>query len=301
MTYTFIGVDGQEYGPVTEEQARQWIAEGRLNAQSMAKAESDAAFRPLSAMPEFEGAFPPKAPAPAGPPPPASAADLLARDHNVAIGDCVERGWQLVKSNFWPTVGVTFLVLLVIGAINQIFGLFTRPAINGMIQQHQFSAGGILIVFVVSIIGAPVYTVFIAGLYMYFLKLIRGQSPTVGDAFSGFGPSLGQLILLGLVQSVLILVAYAFCVLPGLYLNVAWYFAIPLVIDRQIGFWDAMELSRKMVTKHWFAFFGLFIVCGLVAGAGVLACCVGLFVTIPISLAALAYAYESVFSGAQLR
>ena len=32
---------------------RKWIAEGRLNAQSMAKAESDAEFRPLSTFPEF--------------------------------------------------------------------------------------------------------------------------------------------------------------------------------------------------------------------------------------------------------
>jgi hypothetical protein len=51
--YTIIGGDGKQYGPITEADLRKWISEGRLNAQSMAKAESDAEFRPLSTFPEF--------------------------------------------------------------------------------------------------------------------------------------------------------------------------------------------------------------------------------------------------------
>ena len=55
--FTIIGGDGKEYGPVSGEEMRKWIAEGRLNAQSQAKAEGDATFRPLSAFPEFANAF----------------------------------------------------------------------------------------------------------------------------------------------------------------------------------------------------------------------------------------------------
>ena len=51
--FTIIGGDGKEYGSVTAEDLRKWIAEGRLSAQSLAKAEGDAEFRPLSAFPEF--------------------------------------------------------------------------------------------------------------------------------------------------------------------------------------------------------------------------------------------------------
>jgi len=55
--FTIIGGDGKEYGPVSGEEMRKWIAEGRLNAQSQAKSEGDAAFRPLSAFPEFANAL----------------------------------------------------------------------------------------------------------------------------------------------------------------------------------------------------------------------------------------------------
>ncbi|HEX7619385.1 MAG TPA: hypothetical protein VF480_11790 [Verrucomicrobiae bacterium] len=39
------------------EDLRKWIAEGRLNAQSLAKSESDAEFHALSTFPEFADAF----------------------------------------------------------------------------------------------------------------------------------------------------------------------------------------------------------------------------------------------------
>jgi len=68
-----------------------------------------------------------------------------------------------------------------------------------------------------------------------------------------------------------------------------------------MGFWEAMELSRKMVSKHWFVVFGFLIVYSLVVLAGVIGCCIGIFVTLPIGLAALMCAYERIFSQPQTR
>jgi hypothetical protein len=70
--YLIIGGDQHEYGPIPADDVRKWIAEGRLNAQSRVKAESDAEWRPLAAFPEFADAFGAgtAGPAPATPPPP---------------------------------------------------------------------------------------------------------------------------------------------------------------------------------------------------------------------------------------
>ncbi len=297
-TYTIIGGDGKEYGSVLGEDLRRWIAEGRLNAQSLAKAESDAEFRPLSAFPEFADAFP-APPEAAGAPPVFSAAGLAEGDFELDIGSCLSRSWELVKANFWPVIGVSTLILFLIGGFGQIIGLFTRPVISAMINQHQFSAGGIFLVVLLNILATPVNMVLTAGLLKYFLMLIRGEPATVGDAFSGFGPMIGQLFLLGLVMNLLILVGLVLCVIPGIFLQVAWLFSVPLVIDRRMNFWDAMELSRKMVCKHWFIVFAFLIVYGLVVMAGVIACCVGILVTIPIGLGAWMYAYETIFPPSQ--
>ena len=62
--YIVVGGDGKEYGPISGEDMRRWIAEGRLNAQSLAKAESDAEFRTLATFPEFAHLFGVAAPGP---------------------------------------------------------------------------------------------------------------------------------------------------------------------------------------------------------------------------------------------
>jgi uncharacterized membrane protein len=299
IMYTIIGGDGKEYGPITAEDLRKWIAEGRLNAQTMTKAESDAEFRPLSAFPEYADAFALPPATPGAPPVFSSAAGLAEGDYELDIGGCFSRSWELVKSNFWPVIGVNALIFFILIGFNQITGLFTGPIIQGMIRQHAVSPGGIFIVVLVSIVSAPVYMVLMAGLMMYFLKLIRGEPATIGDAFAGFGPMIGQLVLLGLVTNLLALIGYALCIIPGIFLQVAWLFSVPLVIDRRMNFWDAMELSRKMVCKHWFIVFAFLIIYGLVGLAGVIACCIGILVTIPIGFGAWMYAYETIFSRPQ--
>jgi hypothetical protein len=294
-TYSIIGGDQKEYGSVTGDDLRRWIAEGRLNAQTLTKAESDAEFRPLSTFPEFADAFAPSVAAPAL----ATPSSLEEQDYELDIGRCISRSWELVKNNFWPVVGVSTLILILIVGFGQIIGLFTRPVINAMITQHQFSVGGISFVVLLNILATPVNIVLTAGLLKYFLMLIRGEPATVGDAFSGFGPMIGQLLLLGLVMNLLILIGLVLCVIPGIFLQVAWLFSVPLVIDRQMNFWNAMELSRKMVCKHWFMVFAFLIVYGLVVMAGIIACCIGILVTVPIGLGAWMYAYETIFSRPQ--
>src|ERR1044071_5802592 len=55
--YTIIGGDGKQYGPITDADVRKWFSEGRLNAQTMMKGESDAEFRAVAAFPEFADLF----------------------------------------------------------------------------------------------------------------------------------------------------------------------------------------------------------------------------------------------------
>lgn len=295
--YFIIGGDGKPYGPITEADVRKWFGEGRLNAQTQTRTETETAWRPLVEFPEFADLFSTRPSADA--PPPAGSDELTAGDYELDIGGCFSRAWELVKNNFWSVVGVNALILILIAAFNQLTGLLTRPAIDAMIRHHQVSPGGIALIALVSILSAPVYMILMAGLLQYFLKLVRNEPAGVGDAFAGFGPMSGQLILLGLVMNLLIWIGYVLCIIPGLFLQVAWLFALPLIMDRQLNFWAAMELSRKRVCQHWFIVFAFLVVYTLVALAGLIACCIGIFVSTPIALGAWMYAYETLFSRPQ--
>src|SRR5579862_859201 len=51
--YRIIGADEHEYGPATAEQLRQWIAEGKANADTKVRVEGATEWTKLSELPEF--------------------------------------------------------------------------------------------------------------------------------------------------------------------------------------------------------------------------------------------------------
>ena len=51
--YRIIGADGQQYGPVSADELRQWMAEGRVNNETRAQAEGTSEWKPLATFPEF--------------------------------------------------------------------------------------------------------------------------------------------------------------------------------------------------------------------------------------------------------
>ena len=270
--FIIIGGDGKEYGPVSAEQVRAWIASGRANLSTKAKYAGTEDWHTLGEYTEFVGGGTAAASAP--PPvaageidPKAFAADLIARAAPLDIFGCIGRGWELLKSNFGPIVGATLVVIIVAAVANAIplLGYLSGLLLGG---------------------------VFNGGLYYFYMKKIRGQPTDLGDAFSGFTLALGPLVLTGLVVTLMVLAGLVCLILPGIYLAVAYSFAYMLVIDRKMEFWAAMEVSRRVITAQWWRMLALMIVGGIIAVLGLLGFIIGIFITLPICIGALVYAYE---------
>jgi GYF domain 2 len=310
--YRIIGGDQKEYGPVTAEDIRRWIAEGRVNAQTSVTAEGITEWKPLSAFPEFADQLLSRA-APGQPPAPATQRglpeDIFTRDYDLDIGACVGNAWALLKNNFGLVFGGVAIFLLI------------EIAVSAM---GQIPLLGILISLANIIVTGPL----VGGLFFFLLKNIRRQPTEIGEVFSGFRLAFGQLLLGYLVMAILMLLSalpglgimaapvivmfrhgepelgpmllallgLIIALIPMIYLSVSWLFTLVLIIDRQMDFWPAMSASRRMVAKHWWLVFGLLVVCGLIKLAGFAACCVGLFFTLPIAYGAMMYAYESIFT-----
>lgn len=275
--YKIIGADGRPYGPVTADQLREWIASGRANGQTMVQVEGAADWKPLSSFPEFASALASAPPSPsASSPPVVNAVDpieladeILRREYTLDIGSCFSRAWELVTSDFWPIVGTTALMFVLIWISSS------------------------------ALVGLLVLGPLVGGLYWYYLKLIRGEAASLQDAFAGFPVAFVPLMLTGVVSVLLESVGLLLCILPGIYLYVAWTLALPLVIDKRLEFWDAMEVSRKVINRRWWSFFALNLLWVLINIGGILLCVVGVFVTLPVTTLALAYAYNDIFGRTQ--
>ena len=313
--YKIIGSDGREYGPVNAETIRQWIAEGRLHGPSQIQGEGQTGWKPLGDFPEFAaalGAAPPAALPPVVSPVPTPAptpADFLGRDYDLDITGCIGKGWDLFKNNFGLLLGAFLIYMLIEGGI----------AILGMIP---------FIGPIFSILNLLVVGPLLGGLYYVYIQTMRQQPAAVGDIFIGFRKAYGQLLLGVLVPGLLaglcmipavlvaliaflpslmqnhppgttqIIIAGAavlICMLPMIYLQLNWMFALPLIIDQGMEFWPAMGASWKMVHKHWWKVFGLMLLTGLMNLAGICCLCVGLLFTAPIAMGAMVFAYETIF------
>jgi serine/threonine protein kinase len=213
----------------------------------------------------------------------ALASEILARDYALDVHSCVNRAWALVRSDFWPMVGVSALVLVLLSAVTS-SGHATKSNGNTTVDT--------------SILGFLLYGPLMGGLYFYFLRKIRGEIVVAQTAFSGFSKAFLQLLLTSFVGGILLGLAFVCLILPGIYLLVAWKFSIPLVIDQRFDFWTALKLSRKVINKHWWRFLNFLIVLLVLNFAGVVCLGVGLFVSFPVTVAALMYAYEDIFQGA---
>lgn len=66
--YRIIGADGREYGPVSADQMRQWVTEGRVNQQTRVRAEDSPDWKALADFPEFSASAPPLLSPPTPPP-----------------------------------------------------------------------------------------------------------------------------------------------------------------------------------------------------------------------------------------
>ena len=307
--YRIIGGDGQEYGPVSAEQVRDWIAQGRLNAHSQIRADDAPDWQALGAVPEFAdavGAQPPPAFAVASTAGPEAAGE---EDYDLDVMGCISGGWQLLQANFGLLFGATLvygviiLMLAVLGAI---------PIIGAIFSIVSFVIGGPLV----------------GGLFYVFIAASRGHPTAIGDLFIGFRTNFGQLFLGQLVTSLLsglcvlpALIALAVGMVPALvqkhdpspavfiifgvllvlgmiplvFISTNWLFTLPLIIDRRLDFWTAMKTSWRQVMRHWGSVFVLLLLSGLINFAGILACGVGAMFTAPIVIGAMVLAYETIF------
>ncbi|MFZ0827086.1 MAG: DUF4339 domain-containing protein [Verrucomicrobiia bacterium] len=84
-TYTIIGGDQKEYGSVTAEDIRRWIADGRLNGETRIREENDAEWRTLSTFPEFAAALAAQTAASAAPPPFTSSVAGASAERSAAL------------------------------------------------------------------------------------------------------------------------------------------------------------------------------------------------------------------------
>jgi prepilin-type processing-associated H-X9-DG protein len=135
--HQIIGADGKQYGPISDEQLRQWIAEGRVNAHTQIKLAGATQWQRLDSLPIFSSTV-----TALGTPPPKNSGLAISSAVLGMLGFC----------------GVTALIGLVLGII----ALVQIRASGGRLAGKGFAIAGIVIsaVMLLALVGIafPIYS-----------------------------------------------------------------------------------------------------------------------------------------------
>lgn len=222
--YYIIGGDQKEYGPVTGAELRQWISEGRLDANSKARTENETDWRPLSSFLEFSPLFQPKAP------------PSLYPLHSPA--PAVSEG--IVKA---PAIAlIIYGALAVLESIREIINAFAHPMTEADVQQGtQALSQAFGQETVKNALSNP--------LYQFIIHLMENVWFTA--ALCLFGLVISVVILVGAVKMLKLqnhefaMVAAIVAIIPCFTPCICCFLGIP------IGIWAVMVL-RKPGVKNLF-------------------------------------------------
>lgn len=190
---------------------------------------------------------------------------------DVKFGEWIQQGWDLYKANIGVWIVASLLAIVISVAT---LGILSGPMMAGMIW------------------------------IALALADKKEPKPQIGDVFKGFDYFL-QSFLFFLVWGIIMLAVSVVSLIPcigalvvivvSLALETALMFGLFLIVDRKMEFWPASMLSLKVVKPAFFPLLGLLVVAMLIGQVGVIACGIGVIVTMPITVCILAVAYRAVF------
>ena len=192
------------------------------------------------------------------PPPPGGGAFVPPARVEVRTGEWISQAWQIVQGD-WLNLGLITMVLVVISSVVPI------------------------------ILQGPM----LAGLHVVCIKRISGRPADFNDFFKGFNYFVPTLVATILI-SIFITIGTLLCIIPGLVVAAMYFFTYLFIVDKKMDFWPAMQASHAIVKTNYFGFTMLLVVFILIHLLGVLACLVGLLLTIPLQYVAITIAYKEI-------
>ncbi|MDO9616197.1 MAG: hypothetical protein Q7J43_00780 [Pseudomonas sp.] len=216
--------------------------------------------------------------------------EALSRGYDFNISDLLSEAWQRVKGTKGIIIGGFLVFYAVLLAASFLIGGFF--GLLGVVSESPMLA--VVAELVIGILASALAYPFMAGINMIGIRRAADQPISFNDIFSHFGRTV-PLVITAIISMLLIYLGMFLLIIPGLYLAIAYMLAIPLVVERGLTPWQALETSRKAITQHWFKVFGLFLLLGLITAISAIPLGIGLVWTIPLFVIAMGVLYRTIF------
>jgi len=211
-------------------------------------------------------------------------------DYEFSISSVLSEAWQKTKGSKWQVQLAFFYYFLVAIAVMVVLSILMSifmAAVQGpevmVLTQVVMQVGMNLVVLPVMM-----------GILVMGIRRSVDAPINAGMVFAYFSRTIQLFATLVLVY-IMVAIGLVLFILPGIYLMIAYYMAMPLVVEKNMSPWQAMEVSRKAITHRWFSVFFLFLILFVVIVISALPLGLGMIWTLPWGVIAFGILYRNIF------
>lgn len=215
----------------------------------------------------------------------------LAGDYELSIGNLLSEAWAATNGN---KMVLNMAMLSYVAVMIVYFVISAGLELVTGATDEQPGLGATLLTLPVDLVFYGVTSALSAGLYVLAARLSMERSGSAGEIFRYLNKTLKALGTY-VLMIIMIVIGFILLVLPGIYLSIAYIMAIPLALEKDLSPWQALETSRKALSKKWFAVFGLMIVVGVLGLVGLLTLGIGFIWLAPMIALAYGILYRDIF------
>lgn len=150
---------------------------------------------------------------------------------------------EKIKNNKWLILKPLLIVMaieFVIGFIEGFFG----------VKENELS----LVSLITSLISLAV-TIYSAAYYVYLLKFVRNENPTLNDVFECFKEKWLDILVTSLLIVIFVFLWSLLFVIPGIVASIAYTWALILVVDKGMKPTEAIRRSKEIMNGHKWDYF----------------------------------------------
>lgn len=228
----------------------------------------------------------------------------------IDVTGCISNGWNLIKPNYGMYLGIAALAWVLVSCIpclnifllgpvmGGVYFVMLRdmrgePVDFGMMFKGFEKFGQTLAVGLVQAIPGIIWQIFdlFANVSSTLIQIGQQGSRGSGTFYQSDGTDIAIAGGFLAVYIIFILVYAVFAIIW----SISFVFAIPLVMEHNVGPIEALKLSAKGAWSNVGGVIGLAILIWLMMIVGVLALCIGWIFLLPLVTASFAFAFRQVF------
>jgi hypothetical protein len=173
--------------------------------------------------------------------------DAIAGNIEVNMLETLGEAWRVLKGFKLKCHIATVLWFVVYLCA----ALISIPILLGLIALGADEATASIISSLLQIVAIAATMPMIVGITIMGIRHYQHKPVSPASVF-GYFHKIPGAILWYILMTLMITLGYLLLILPGIYLSFAYMFSLPLLVEKDMSAWRALETSRKAVTRFWF-------------------------------------------------